>query len=176
MSSPMLRNFLLLMFAAIPLILHPPSFFNIFVCTETKTSPIPSSNAPQKADPPVGRAARVLTFFSPLLLGMLPLFMWWALSLTHTHSFVCLTLFLHQNLCVEHILPQNKQKLSSSSSQTLVFLFFCLFLFDFTVRKLNFLCIFLCLWDNLMFCLSAADLMVLLLMVLYEEEEEEGEE
>ncbi|XP_041825194.1 ciliary neurotrophic factor receptor subunit alpha isoform X2 [Melanotaenia boesemani] len=39
--------------------------------TETKTSPIPSSNAPQKAEPPVGRAARVLTFFSPLLLGML---------------------------------------------------------------------------------------------------------
>eukprot|EP00064_Thunnus_orientalis_P011626 superscaffoldBa00001694_g11657 len=43
---------------------------------ETKTSPIPSSNAPQKAERPVGRAARVLTFFSPLLLGMLPLFMW----------------------------------------------------------------------------------------------------
>ncbi|KAG8010830.1 Ciliary neurotrophic factor receptor subunit alpha, partial [Nibea albiflora] len=44
--------------------------------TETKTSPIPSSNAPQKAEPPVGRAARLLTFFSPLLLGMLLLFMW----------------------------------------------------------------------------------------------------
>ncbi|XP_030292008.1 ciliary neurotrophic factor receptor subunit alpha isoform X1 [Sparus aurata] len=43
--------------------------------TETKTSPIPSSNAPQKAEPPVGRAARLLTFFSPLLLGMLLLFM-----------------------------------------------------------------------------------------------------
>ncbi|KAK9532783.1 hypothetical protein VZT92_010151 [Zoarces viviparus] len=44
--------------------------------TETKTSPIPSSNAPQKAEPPVGRAARLLTFVSPLLLGMLLLFMW----------------------------------------------------------------------------------------------------
>uniref|UniRef100_A0A8C5GZZ6 Ciliary neurotrophic factor receptor n=1 Tax=Gouania willdenowi TaxID=441366 RepID=A0A8C5GZZ6_GOUWI len=43
--------------------------------TETKTSPIPSSNAPQKAEPPVGRAARVLTFFSPLLLGMMLLLM-----------------------------------------------------------------------------------------------------
>lgn len=43
---------------------------------ETKTSPIPSSNAPQKAEPPVGRAAGVLTFFSPLLLGMLLLFVW----------------------------------------------------------------------------------------------------
>ncbi|XP_023816901.1 ciliary neurotrophic factor receptor subunit alpha isoform X1 [Oryzias latipes] len=42
--------------------------------TETRTSPIPSSNAPQKAEPPVGRAARVFTFFSPLLLGMLLLF------------------------------------------------------------------------------------------------------
>ncbi|XP_026154170.1 ciliary neurotrophic factor receptor subunit alpha isoform X2 [Mastacembelus armatus] len=42
---------------------------------ETTTSPIPSSNAPQKAEPPVGRAARLLTFFSPLLLGMLLLFM-----------------------------------------------------------------------------------------------------
>nr|XP_043868848.1 ciliary neurotrophic factor receptor subunit alpha [Solea senegalensis] len=44
--------------------------------TETKTSPIPSSNAPQKAGPPVGRAARLLTFFYPLLLGMLLLVMW----------------------------------------------------------------------------------------------------
>ncbi|KAG7216619.1 hypothetical protein INR49_023328, partial [Caranx melampygus] len=43
--------------------------------TETKTSPIPSSNAPQKAEPPVGRAAKLLTFFSPLLLGMLLLLM-----------------------------------------------------------------------------------------------------
>uniref|UniRef100_A0A3B3X364 Fibronectin type-III domain-containing protein n=1 Tax=Poecilia mexicana TaxID=48701 RepID=A0A3B3X364_9TELE len=42
---------------------------------ETKTSPIPSSKAPQKAEPPVGRAARVVTFFSPLLLGMMLLFM-----------------------------------------------------------------------------------------------------
>ncbi|XP_057674059.1 ciliary neurotrophic factor receptor subunit alpha [Corythoichthys intestinalis] len=42
---------------------------------ETKTSPIPSSNAPQKAEPPVGRAAKLLTFFTPLLLGMLLLFM-----------------------------------------------------------------------------------------------------
>lgn len=42
-----------------------------------KTSPssVPSSKAPQKAEPPVGRAARVLTLFSPLLLGMLPLLM-----------------------------------------------------------------------------------------------------
>uniref|UniRef100_A0A3Q0QQN9 Ciliary neurotrophic factor receptor n=1 Tax=Amphilophus citrinellus TaxID=61819 RepID=A0A3Q0QQN9_AMPCI len=45
--------------------------------TETKTSPIPSSNAPQKAEPPVGRAARVITFFSPLLLGMLLLLLMW---------------------------------------------------------------------------------------------------
>ncbi|KAI4816360.1 hypothetical protein KUCAC02_008687 [Chaenocephalus aceratus] len=44
--------------------------------TEAKTSPIPSSNAPQKAKQPVGGAARLLTHFSPLLLGMLLLFMW----------------------------------------------------------------------------------------------------
>ncbi|XP_061590371.1 ciliary neurotrophic factor receptor subunit alpha [Cololabis saira] len=43
--------------------------------TETKTSPIPSSKAPQRAHAPVGRAARVLAFFSPLLLAMLLLFM-----------------------------------------------------------------------------------------------------
>ncbi|XP_030006013.1 ciliary neurotrophic factor receptor subunit alpha isoform X2 [Sphaeramia orbicularis] len=41
------------------------------VIPETSPSSIPSSKAPQKAEPPVGRAARVLTFFSPLLLGML---------------------------------------------------------------------------------------------------------
>ncbi|CAL9683603.1 unnamed protein product [Knipowitschia caucasica] len=43
-----------------------------------KTSPssVPSSKAPQKAEPPVGRAASVLTLFSPLLLGMLLLLMW----------------------------------------------------------------------------------------------------
>uniref|UniRef100_A0A3Q1BQC4 Ciliary neurotrophic factor receptor n=1 Tax=Amphiprion ocellaris TaxID=80972 RepID=A0A3Q1BQC4_AMPOC len=46
------------------------------VSTEAKTSPLPSSNAPQKAEAPVGRAARILTFCSPLLLGMLLLFMW----------------------------------------------------------------------------------------------------
>ncbi|XP_005943783.1 ciliary neurotrophic factor receptor subunit alpha isoform X1 [Pelmatolapia mariae] len=39
--------------------------------TETKTSPMPCSNAPQKAEPPVGGAATVITFFSRLLLGML---------------------------------------------------------------------------------------------------------
>lgn len=44
---------------------------------ETRTSPIPSSKAPQIAEPPVGRAARLLTFFSPLLLDMLLLFMWY---------------------------------------------------------------------------------------------------
>ncbi|XP_013765292.1 ciliary neurotrophic factor receptor subunit alpha isoform X2 [Pundamilia nyererei] len=38
---------------------------------ETKTSPMPCSNAPQKAEPPVGGAATVITFFSRLLLGML---------------------------------------------------------------------------------------------------------
>ncbi|XP_029023941.1 ciliary neurotrophic factor receptor subunit alpha isoform X1 [Betta splendens] len=42
---------------------------------ETRTSPIPSSKAPQKGEPPVGRAARLLTVFSPLLLGMLLLLM-----------------------------------------------------------------------------------------------------
>lgn len=43
--------------------------------TDCKTSPIPSSNAPRKAEPAVGRAARLLTLFSPLLVGMLLLLM-----------------------------------------------------------------------------------------------------
>nr|XP_054600175.1 ciliary neurotrophic factor receptor subunit alpha isoform X2 [Nothobranchius furzeri]XP_054600176.1 ciliary neurotrophic factor receptor subunit alpha isoform X2 [Nothobranchius furzeri] len=43
--------------------------------TETKTSPIPSSKAPQKAESPVGRAAGVITFYSPLLLGVTLLLM-----------------------------------------------------------------------------------------------------
>lgn len=53
-----------------------PLSFVVLFFAETKTSPIPSSNAPQKAEPPVGRAARLLAFFSPLLLGMLLLLMW----------------------------------------------------------------------------------------------------
>uniref|UniRef100_A0A3P8WXK6 Ciliary neurotrophic factor receptor n=2 Tax=Cynoglossus semilaevis TaxID=244447 RepID=A0A3P8WXK6_CYNSE len=68
-------------FPTVTAVIHsktPPSGQNISASPrhETKTSPIPSSNAPQKAEPPVGRAARLLTFFSPLLLGMLLLLMW----------------------------------------------------------------------------------------------------
>ncbi|XP_017266196.1 ciliary neurotrophic factor receptor subunit alpha isoform X1 [Kryptolebias marmoratus] len=43
--------------------------------TETKTSPIPSSRAPQKGQVPVDRAARVVAVFSPLLLGLMLLLM-----------------------------------------------------------------------------------------------------
>lgn len=52
-----------------------PPEVDLDIPAKTSPSSVPSSKAPQKAEPPVGRAARVLTFFSPLMLGMLLLLM-----------------------------------------------------------------------------------------------------
>lgn len=60
------------------------SFVVSLVLAETKTSPIPSSRAPQKGRVPVDRAARVVSLFSPLLLGLMLLLMWWATTHKHT--------------------------------------------------------------------------------------------